>query len=241
MLNLYRIIIDALFPISSADKELFSYTPEQAFKKLPPAPLSPISYTHSIFAYKDELVTRLVWNIKYKKSEKAVKIGGYALYQNIARYHFRSDELQRNEVDIRKITLIPIPITSKRRKERGYNQCELLLDEVKLLDIENKLIIRKDLLERIQHLSRQTLKNREERLESAKNIFAVNEKTVQMIRDSQISVMDDLVHKENQISLRNIPLIVIDDVITTGSTMKEAMKTLREFGFKNVKGISLAH
>lgn len=220
--NIYRIIIDSLFPISNDDRLLFSYTPEQAFKILPPAPPSPIPHTHSIFAYKNDLVTRLVWNIKYKKSEKAVKIGGYALYKNLPMCRFRSDELQRTEADIGKTIVIPIPITTKRRKERGYNQCELLLDEMKLLDTENKLIIRKDLLERVQHLSRQTLKNREERLQSAKGIFAVNENSVK------------------EIGLET-PIVIVDDVITTGSTIKEAMETLREFGFKNVIGISLTH
>jgi predicted amidophosphoribosyltransferase len=36
-------------------------------------------------------------------------------------------------------------------------------------------------------------------------------------------------------------VIIIDDVITTGSTMKEAVLTLRSAGFANVYGLSVAH
>ena len=36
-------------------------------------------------------------------------------------------------------------------------------------------------------------------------------------------------------------IIIIDDVITTGSTMHSAMETLRAAGAKNVFGIGIAH
>ena len=47
--------------------------------------------------------------------------------------------------------------------------------------------------------------------------------------------------QDNEIPLKNIPLIIIDDVITTGSTMFEAMETLKKAGFDDVHGLSLAH
>lgn len=210
-----QIIIDSLFPISNADKLLFSYTPEQASKELPKAPNTPIPYTYSIFAYKNELVTRLVWNIKYKKNIKAVQIGGYALYEKL-----------KNDPSL----LIPIPITQKRRNERGYNQCELLVDEILRLDgMNSKIITSKDLLVRTVHRDRQTLKDREERLEDAKNIFSINKEALKIFNSN------------NSEATKKISIIVIDDVITTGSTMKEAMETLKKAGLVNVMGISLAH
>lgn len=84
------------------------------------------------------------------------------------------------------------------------------------------------MLERVHHLSRQTLKNREDRLESARGIFAVNKETMQKSFNTEFDI-------------KKIIMIVIDDVITTGSTMKEAMETLRNTGFENVFGLSLAH
>ena len=41
--------------------------------------------------------------------------------------------------------------------------------------------------------------------------------------------------------LNNSIFIIIDDVITTGSTMKEAIQTMRNAGFKNTWGLSVAH
>ncbi len=208
----YNTILDALFPRSEAELESLAYQPKEAWLKLPRAPEPPLKAAFSIFAYKDERVSKLVWNIKYKKSARAATIGGYALYRQFIEFTKGAHN----------ITVIPIPITQKRRNERGYNQCELLVDEMKRLDIDDKFTICKDLLERAHHLPRQTLKNREDRLESIKGIFAVNEEVMARI-------------------MKNTTVVVIDDVITTGSTMEEAMETLKNAGFKDVFGLSLAH
>lgn len=209
--TLYKMVLDALFPMSKAEVELFEFTKEGAYAKLPPAPAPPIPDVESIFAYKDERVAKLVWNIKYNKSSQALNIGGYALYQKlIEKYR-----------PFQPIVIAPMPITPRRRRERGFNQCELLALEMKKFDAGNQFTVRADLLLRTHHLSRQTLKSRGERLESAQGIFSVNEKVAGEITGATI--------------------IVIDDVITTGSTMKEAVGTIRKAGFKNVYGLSLAH
>jgi ComF family protein len=213
--NLYSIFIDALFPLSSPEKELLTYSPQQAYKILPRAPLPPIARASSVFAYKDERTTKLVWHIKYKRSPRAVSIGGYALFQ----------ELANNAMP--HLVIVPMPITPRRRRERGYNQCELLTDELKRLDTSDRFLIITDLLERTQHSSRQTLKDRTERLESARGIFSVNEDVAQKVRET--------------FKARPIQIVVIDDVITTGSTMNEAIETLKSRGFANVSGLSLAH
>lgn len=236
--SFFQIVVDSLFPISNADKLLFSYTPEQALRELPKAPKTPIENTYSVFAYKNELVTRLVWNIKYKKNTKAIQIGGYALYERII-----NDQLSMVN---NQFLLIPIPITQKRRNERGYNQCELLVDEIHRLDRTNgKILTSKDLLVRTVHKDRQTMKNREKRLEDAKNIFSVNKGVLDSIRGNYLKLdlspnkaISDL---NKSVAPENLFVIVIDDVITTGSTMKEAIETLGSAGFDRVIGISLAH
>lgn len=249
---LFKIVLAALFPLSIVEEEVLSMAPEEALKKLQPAPgyeglAVELSNACSIFAYKDEHVEKLVWNIKYKKSLQAMKIGGYALWQALltttgyergvvrdARRTLVSARYSRLPSQPAKCpensfsspcVVIPMPITNKRRQERGYNQCELLLNEIERLEKTSgneRFIFKKDLLVRTHHSSRQTLKGRRERVESAKGIFSVNEETV----------TDDL---------KNMPIILIDDVITTGSTMKEALETLKSAGLKNTAAISLAH
>lgn len=218
--NLYNIIATALFPLSSTEQEVSSFTPEQAYETLPRAPtfdgnVLQLPDTYSIFAYKDERVAKLIWNIKYKKSKKSTQIGGYALYKELSTNPVRT-------TNSKKPIIVPVPITKRRKRERGYNQCELLIDELERLDTDNEFTVCKDLLERIQHTSRQTLKGRADRLESAKGVFNIN---------TAVSVKIPNTSK----------IIVIDDVITTGSTMKEALDTLRSVGFENVSGLSLAH
>lgn len=211
--TIYKTILEALFPSTKSEKELFSLSPEQALEILPRAPETPFTNMRSVFAYKDDRVTKLVWNIKYKKSKRAIEIGGYSLWK----------EIPRSDL----VMIIPIPITKRRRNERGYNQCELLADEIERLDTKRQLVIEENLLVRIHNADRQTLKDRTDRLADAKGIFAVN------------NIVADKIKKD--IKLNKIPIIIIDDVITTGSTMKEAIDTLRKMGFENILGISLAH
>jgi ComF family protein len=218
--NLYNIFIDALFPLSDSERLLLTLAPEKGYEILPKAPeygnhTVSIPFSKSIFAYKDERVSKLIWNIKYKKVANSVSIGGYALHREIHKLFPNT-----------KIIIIPMPITDRRRRERGFNQCELLADEIKRLDVDDMIIIKKNLLIRTHHSSRQTLKDREDRLASAKGIFSLNEIT---ITPSDYEL------------LKNATIIVIDDVITTGSTIREAVGTLTNAGFKNVYAISLAH
>jgi len=213
---LYDTVVDALFPVSAAERELLALSPEGALLALPKAPpyaglTVPLKDVHSVLAYKDERVSRLVWNVKYKKDAHAVAIGGYVLWHELIR--------DTKNVEAKKIVLIPIPITKKRRRERGYNQCELLVDEIIHLDTDKQFTTDNGLLVRVQKTSDQKKKDRKERLVGAQGIFAVNK-----------NMLD-----------KKAPLVVIDDVITTGSTMKEAMDTLKAAGFEQVRGLSLAH
>lgn len=224
--SLLSIILEAIFPLSPAERELFSYSPEDALRRLPPSlPYAgltvPLPETKSILAYRDDRVSKLIWNIKYKKSKQAVQIGGYLLYTNLLGANFEQES---------SLTIVPMPISRERRRERGYNQCELLTDEIQRLATINQpsqnstLIIINDLLQRAKHLDRQTTKNRADRLDLAKGIFSLNPK-----RLTSLLCNPEMV------------IVVIDDVITTGSTMRSALDTLKFAGFKNVYGLSLAH
>ncbi|HEY4495835.1 MAG TPA: hypothetical protein VJC04_00550, partial [Candidatus Paceibacterota bacterium] len=118
--------------------------------------------------------------------------------------------------------IIPVPLSSKRRRERGFNQCEILLDELTKLDTGNIFEINKNLLIKIKDTSSQTkTDSRASRLKNLRGAFAVSE-------DSGAGAAG-----------RNI--IVIDDVTTTGATLSEAIKTLRRDGARKVLGIALAH
>ncbi len=220
IIKIIDFFFDSLFPINHSDRLLLSMSEEKAYLDLPKAPETPYHFIKSIFAYKNRLVTSLIWNIKYKKSAKALKIGGYALYRHICEnWHLHLD----------KIILLPIPISHRRRNERGYNQCELLLDQVKKLDATQNLTFSYNLIKRKIHKDRQTLKNRSKRLSDAKNIFEIDFAELEKLQDSTKEVD------------QQVKIIIVDDVVTTGSTMREAVELMRSVGFKDVSGVSLAH
>jgi len=166
----------------------------------------------AVLAYKHRVVRALIWHIKYKKDRAAVRHGGYILHQYL---------LEKNLP--MPVIIIPIPISSARRRERGYNQCELLADAIG--ESDTLFEIRKDILIRSVHRTRQTFKDRRARMESSRGIFSVSP----YFRDGKIS------------EIKNRPILILDDVLTTGSTMREAMDVLKRAGFTNVRGVALGH
>ena len=95
--------------------------------------------------------------------------------------------------DLSQYVIVPVPIHKKRRRERGYNQAEEIAKG--FAEIKNIPIITNHLI-RTKHDQSQTAKDRRERSEALKHSFALS---------------------ENAEALSHI--ILIDDVITTGSTI----------------------
>lgn len=238
--SVFGTFLDALFPVPPAERAVLSMDAGEAWRSLRRARGFPVAEACSIFAYKDERVWRLIWAIKYKKSATGAAIAAYALYR-VLRVYSRAAT---------RVVVVPMPITRARRRERGFNQCELIVGEIERLDMENGgeemgggggkitdgkgMIFARDLLARVRHTSRQTLKDRAERIESATGIFAVNERAIERLnRLRQLA--------DGGEGLKDLLVIVIDDVVTTGSTMRDAVHTLRRAGFPNTFGLSVAH
>ncbi len=222
--RLYKIL-HLLFPIRSGiDFSLLK--PDELYKRLPQtkdkhgatalAEESTVSARPPLFlqvkavlAYKNRITRSLIWNIKFKKDQHAFQCGGYVLYQTLLCW---PKEAQSGYV------LIPMPVSKKRRHERGYNQCELLTRAILAYDTRGEYTMRTDILLRKKHIAKQTFQNRQKRLAATKDIFEV--------------ARVDAVKKT---------VIVIDDVITTGSTMREAIISLQNAGYRDVYGLGLAH
>ncbi len=200
MKHFFHYIIDFLFPPNAEELELRTISPENFLKTTPRSIKTEFPFILSIFSYKYPLTRELILQIKYKKNKHAVAIAALALSKKVT-----ADFL-----------LIPIPISNKRKKERGYNQCELIIDEI--CKINPKISKDYTLLIRSKDIDKQTFKNRNERIENTKNIFEVT-------RTSKGSER----------------ILIIDDVSTTGSTLKEARETLLRAGFVDVIALTVAH
>jgi ComF family protein len=111
--------------------------------------------------------------------------------------------------------LVAIPLHRVRRRERGFNQSELIARALaKLLDKPYA----HDLLRRRLHTASQTLLDRKARLQNLHQAF--------------------LAGKE---SPHGLSILLIDDVFTTGTTVNEAAKTLLTAGAAEVNVMTVCH
>ncbi len=97
--------------------------------------------------------------------------------------------------------IIPIPLHPKKQRKRGFNQSEIIalgISEVLQVPVNTCNVYRNT------HTSTQTKKGRFERWKNVENIFS--------IRDQDV--------------LKNKHILLVDDVITTGSTLEACVNQL---------------
>lgn len=107
---------------------------------------------------------------------------------------------------------VPIPLFSSKFKKRGYNQAEILAITLskKFKNPSQKL------LKRIQDTKTQFKLSKDDRAENIKGVFGA----IGNVKDANI--------------------FLVDDIVTTGSTLKEAARILKKAGAKKVFGLTLA-
>jgi ComF family protein len=111
--------------------------------------------------------------------------------------------------------LIPISLHRKRLFERGFNQSELLIREIAQ---KFKISILNNVLKRKRNTQSQTKLKEKERRKNIKNVF--------------ICLQPEIIKNKN--------IILFDDILTTGSTLKEAARALKKAGAKTITGLVLA-
>lgn len=158
-------------------------------------------------------ITLFVYNDAIRKSIYRFKYANRREYSG-----FYGDEICRclgNEIKgIHADALIPVPLHGKRLRKRGYNQAELIADEIgKRMDIpvESKILYRQ------RNTKALKLMTRAERENNLKRAFKI---------------------RENDVKLNTV--IIVDDILTTGSTMNEVSKVLKENGIRDIYFVALA-
>jgi competence protein ComFC len=174
--------------------------------------------------YRDPQIKRALLSLKYYKGRRLSKIAGKIMYERLL------EEIS----DLREYTkgapmlLVPVPLSKKRMRERGYNQAEDIArgfmetakeygkEETPLFQILLNVVLKdKDTKPQAK------IKNRNERLNNLKNCFSLN--------------------KKGNFDFKGRTVIVVDDITTTGSTMSEVMKVIENTGAKKVIGFAVAH
>ncbi len=153
----------------------------------------------------DDYYQRLIHRFKY---DKKVPLG--------KRLAHRLGEVVAGEENFRRCDLvIPVPLHSARRRERGFNQSQILAEEIsRAMDLP----LDKDVLKRKKNTKDQTYLDTKERAENVRNAFMITQ--AERVKDKKV--------------------ILVDDVITTGATLNECARMLQMGGAKEILASTLA-
>lgn len=222
--NTLVYFLDFLFPASDSLLRLEALSAGEMVRTLPGAQEIKDDRTIVLFDYKDETVRELIWELKYKGNRKIAKKFAEILV-DVLKHELADRSMFENFVSP---ILIPMPASSRRRKEKGFNQTEILAEEVikhlapPSLD-ERWLEYAPNILEKIIHTESQarthaTKREREKNLEHSM-----------------------LVSAEGAAGLKGRSIIILDDVTTSGATFAEARRALKVAGAKKMLCVALAH
>ena len=144
-----------------------------------------------IFEY-EGIIRRII--LKYKFQDKAY------LYKTFVNFLLKNKNFF--EFIKKYDTIIPVPISRKRRAMRGYNQSELIVKEIANF---TNLKEESDCLFKIKNVIEQSKLNKEERQKNIQGVYELR----------------------NKEKLYKNKILLVDDIYTTGSTVNECSKVLR--------------
>ncbi len=213
--NIKNFVLDFLFPqkcvgCGSEDSPSTDGLCKQCAGKIDYGQ-SPFAYLFCASDYQDKIIKQAIWLLKYKKAKQIAKPLAELLYSRYSKRHLNFTEKTRQNW-----TIIPIPLHKKRLRERGFNQSEII---AKHLSVMMSINLSTDVLYKKFHTDSQvSVKDRAKRMENIKGSFAV----------------------KNPELCRNKNFILVDDVCTTGATISEARKILKEAGAKKIIALVVA-
>lgn len=184
---MWSLLLDVLFPPRATERTIRDYV--ASGKNLP---LATDHHTNTItlLSYQDQIVHAAIVENKYYRNERARRLLSHVLSTHLATYGGP-------------LVIVPIPLSKKRRRTRGYNQVEEVLKDI---SVPNGHTLH-TLLVRTRDTPPQTSLNRIDRQKNMRDAFRVNQ-TI-------------LTHIPNPSTI-----ILVDDVYTTGATLGAAKMAL---------------
>lgn len=119
------------------------------------------------------------------------------------------------------LSFVPIPLHASRERKRGYNQSELVAEELSILLAKKNIpvFLSPKILKRVRDTRSQTeMVTHAERAENVHGCFEFL----------------------GPLPPKNVVVFLLDDVSTSGATIEEAARTLRKAGIPHVAGFAVA-
>jgi ComF family protein len=170
----------------------------------------------AMFDYREPLVKKAIWELKYHHKRYLGEKLGQLLYE------FLLEDIadMKTIASGQPICVIPVPISIKKTRVRGYNQTEAIAKGFcqsslpGVFELNNKVVVKNR-----ETLPQAKISNRNKRLKNIHGVFEL----------------------KNTDTVKGRTIIVIDDVTTTGGTISEIIKILKKAEAKRIVGFAVAH
>ncbi len=168
-----------------------------------------------LFLY-DERVRRMIQQFKYQKDRSVRKIIADILYRRTIRFPWQ---------DTKYDCVIPVPLHQKRLKNRGFNQAE---DLAKIIcrHLKQPRLLKRNILSRTKNTMAQNKLSRSQREANLAGAFSIKSPHREK-------------HKPHPL-LSGKTVLLIDDIFTTGSTLNQCARVLKEKGALKVDALTIS-
>lgn len=157
-----------------------------------------------IFSYSGVIREKI---LQYKFKDKSY------LSETISKFFIKNEKLYGflKKYDI----IVAVPISASRKRERGYNQSELIARKISKIGL---ICYEPHILYKSKNNKPQSSLNKKQRLKNVKDVYKIQ--------------------NEQKIQGKNI--LLFDDIYTTGATANECAKILKQAGAKSVGILTIA-
>lgn len=186
---------------------------EMCLQTFPLAPFQSDVWMHSLFSYQDRGVRNAIHALKFKHMRSVANCFAPLIHQAI-------QEMQGRDITLNeqlRVILLPVPKMKVHVRTRGFDAMEYLCNKIQEQDSPHYEVCSKAIVR--LNTQAQTGLTRKERLVNMHNAF----------------------HVVAPKMLVNKIIYIIDDVTTTGSTLRELEKVCLHAGAKKVYAVTIAH
>lgn len=152
----------------------------------------------------EQEIQKLIRGLKYHRQKDLAHYAAKIMF-----------EYCKDIFDDAKFQVVPVPISEKRKKKRGYNHMELITDEFCIMTGYTK---NTELIKRIKDTKPQYGLKRTKRMLNLKDAFFI----------------------EKSKYIENTPILLLDDICTTGSTFESIIFELNKNNIYNITCLALS-